>query len=280
MKYAEIHWVLHPEKSEGLYFDESGKPRSPWYDKTIKVKKMTPSAVARELDLCDELSVEGIVFPEFRSSHIYTGEPIINPGATVYRILDYGGCFAVLFCQKDEYGGVNVFKEIVVLTDGNAHKMGQMVQAYSAGLRCAGFVDHDDPAGSHDKHISGTTSASIVRQYGLNPTHYVLEKSSQRKKDRIEMIHHKLMERVGDGREAVQIHESCTTLIDSFRNGYRFLEKNNGEVDIDVIDERHPYEDVMDCFGMFLMEQCQVQNTMMNLRDVSQKGQRNPYTGY
>lgn len=278
MRYCEVHWTLHPVKAEGLYLGDDGKPRSPWYDKQITEKKMTPSAVARELDLCDELSVEGIVFPEFRSSHIYSGTPIINPHKPVVRILDYGGCFAVLFCQKDDYGGANVFKEIVVLKDGNAHIMGQMVKAYSADLKCLGFVDHDDPAGSHDGHISGTTSAQIVRGYGISPTHFVSGPNNARKKNRVEMIHHKLMERVAGGREAVQIHESCTTLIDAFQNGYRYLEKNTGEIDIDVIDERHPYEDVMDCFGMFLMEQFTVTDDTPIPKPSYHQG--NPYTGY
>lgn len=278
MKLLEIHWTLHPDKAQGIYHDETGKPRSPWYDSYITKRKLTPSAVARELDLCDELSVEGVVFPEFRKSHIYSGEPIINPHKLVVRVLDYGGCFAVLFCQKDDYGGANVFKEIVVLKDGNAHIMGQMIKAYSTGLKCLGFVDHDDPAGSHDKHINGTTSAQIVQQYGLSPTHFHSVASKQRKKDRIEMIHHKLMERVAGGREAVQIHESCTTLIDAFQNGYRYLEKNTGEIDIDVIDERHPYEDVMDCFGMFLMEQFTVADNSPVPMPTYYQG--NQYTGY
>lgn len=278
MKYVEYHWSLQPDKAEGLYHDETGKIRSPWYDNYIRDRNLTPSAVARELDLNDELSVEGVVFPEFRPSHIYSGAPIINPHKPVVRILDYGGCFAVLFCQKDDYGGANVFKEIVVLKDGNAHIMGQMVKAYSADLKCLGFVDHDDPAGSHDGHISGTTSAQIVRTYGLNPTHFVSGASKERKKNRIEMIHHKLMERVAGGREAVQIHESCTTLIDAFQNGYRYLEKNTGEIDIDVIDERHPYEDVMDCFGMFLMEQFTVTEDTPIPKPTYYKG--NSYTGY
>lgn len=279
MKYCEIHWTLHPEKAEGLYYDSTGKPRSPWYDHHIKSKNLTPSAVARELDLNDELSVEGVVFPEFRSSHIYTGDPIINPQKPIIRVLDYGGCFAVLFGQKDDYGGVNIFKEVVVLKDGNANIMGQMVKAYSSGLKCQGFIDHDDPAGTHDKHVNGTASAQIVREYGIYPTHHHSVASKQRKKDRIDRIHKKLMERVGNGREAVQIHESCTTLIDSFQNGYRFLEKPSGEIDIDVIDEQHPYEDVMDCFGMLLMEQFTVSSEPIKIPKIIPRP-RNPYTGY
>lgn len=268
----EIHWSLHPDKSKGLYKDGTGKLRSPWYDKEIKSKQMTPSAVARELDLCDEMSVEGVVFPEFRSSHIYHDERRINPELPVFRVIDYGGCCAALFGQKTLGGGVNIFKELVILKDGNAHRLGAEVKSYSADIRCQGFRDYDDPAGKHDGHISGTTSAEIVRQYGLSPTHTVSEASNQRRRDRIEMIHHKLMERVGNGEEFVQIHESCTTLIDAFQSEYRFLEKSNGEIDIDHIDETHPSEDVMDCFGMMLME-------CFTVKDAPKVPKRRPRSG-
>jgi hypothetical protein len=45
-----FHWSDHPEKSAGLYFDEEGKPRSPWYDLQCKraVHKME---IAQELDI-------------------------------------------------------------------------------------------------------------------------------------------------------------------------------------------------------------------------------------
>jgi hypothetical protein len=46
-----------------------------------------------------------------------------------------------------------------------------------------------------------------------------------------------------------------------------------------VIDERHPYEDVMDCFGMFLMEQFTVSNDKIDLPP-RHHGNVNPYTGY
>ena len=70
MKGVRLHWSLHPDKAQGLYYDETGKPRSPWYDNEIEAKQMTKAAVARELDISYEMSVEGIVYPEFRESHI------------------------------------------------------------------------------------------------------------------------------------------------------------------------------------------------------------------
>ncbi len=277
MKLVECHWTAHPEKAKGLYFDANGKPRSPWYDDQIKKKKMTPSAVARELDLCDEMSVEGIVFPEFRDSHIARGPVVINPYLPVIRTIDYGACCAALFSQKNQYGGIYTFKEIVILKDGSAPKLAKAIVAYSATLECAGFRDYDDPAGDHDGWVNETTSAEAMRSHGINPTHKVSGASAHRRKDRVEMIHYKLMERVGNGEEAVQIHESCTNLIDAFQSGYRYLEKSNGEIDIDVIDEIHPYEDVMDDFGMALVEEFTVQKITVPKR---RQRRGNAYTGY
>lgn len=278
MKLVELHWTVHPDKSKGLYYDSEGKPRSPWYDKEIKSKQMTPSAVARELDLNDEMSVEGIIFPEFKESHILRGEYKLNQHKPVIRTIDYGACCACLFSQKNDYGGLLVFKEIVILKNGSAPQLAKKIVSYSAELDCLGFRDHDDPAGQHDGWVNDTTSAQVMIQHGIRPTHKVSGASNKRRTDRIEMIHAKLMERVGNNDEVVQIHESCTTLIDAFLFGYRHPEKPDGSIDQDDIDEIHPYEDVMDCFGMTLVEEFTVQKPP----PIAQRQQRrgNRYTGY
>jgi len=46
----QIHWSLHPLKSMGLYYDGSGRPRSPWYDEQEK-RAVHPKAIAQELDI-------------------------------------------------------------------------------------------------------------------------------------------------------------------------------------------------------------------------------------
>lgn len=45
-----LHWTLHPVKSIGLYYDESGKPRSPWYDEQCE-RATSPREIAQELDI-------------------------------------------------------------------------------------------------------------------------------------------------------------------------------------------------------------------------------------
>lgn len=44
------HWTEHPYKSEGLYLDAAGRPRSPWYD--VECERAThPQEIAQELDI-------------------------------------------------------------------------------------------------------------------------------------------------------------------------------------------------------------------------------------
>src|SRR3954470_23970156 len=121
------HWSYHPDKREGLYLDATGKMHSTWYDSEILKKKMTPSAVARELGINYELSVEGLIFKQFSDIHILRGEYLVNADLPVIRVLDYGGCCAALFAQKTAYNQLFCFKEIVILQDGNANKLGAAV---------------------------------------------------------------------------------------------------------------------------------------------------------
>jgi len=45
-----IHWTQHPILSEGLYKDERGKPRSPWYDEQCE-RASCAAEIAQELDM-------------------------------------------------------------------------------------------------------------------------------------------------------------------------------------------------------------------------------------
>ena len=49
-RLTKLHWSEHPVKAEGLYYDEKGKARSPWYDKQCEEIGI-PVLIAQELDL-------------------------------------------------------------------------------------------------------------------------------------------------------------------------------------------------------------------------------------
>ena len=252
MKAIRLHWSLHEEKRQGLYRDDFNKLRSPWYDN--ETRDMTPSAVARELDISYEGSVEGIIFQEFsRRIHTYHGDIKVNPHLPIIRYFDYGACCACIFSQIDQYNRIRVFHEIVIESQGNANKLANAAIAYSSQLPVTRYRDFDDPAGEHDGWVTGSPSIQIMRENGINPTHTISAATRSRRTARIEMGHQKLSERV-DGVEVVQIHDSCKFLIDAFEGGYRHPTDSKGEINLDDVDEVHPYEDVMDCFLGTLLE--------------------------
>ena len=49
-KQLVLHWTRHPDKADGLYTDEGGKKRSPWYDEEVK-RCAHPQEIAQELDI-------------------------------------------------------------------------------------------------------------------------------------------------------------------------------------------------------------------------------------
>ena len=49
-KKIRLHWTQHPWKSIGLYHDQKGRPRSPWYDLQCR-RAAGPWEIAQELDV-------------------------------------------------------------------------------------------------------------------------------------------------------------------------------------------------------------------------------------
>jgi len=50
-KIISMHWTRHPDKSEGLYYDENDKPHSIWYDNECKRRNYNELEIAQELDI-------------------------------------------------------------------------------------------------------------------------------------------------------------------------------------------------------------------------------------
>jgi len=69
-----MHWTLHPEKAQGLYYsDEDQKYRSPWYDKQCE-RAAHPMEIAQELDIdylgSDYQFFDELVLKAYRAEHI------------------------------------------------------------------------------------------------------------------------------------------------------------------------------------------------------------------
>jgi len=247
-----------------------------WY--AFEASRMTEDEIARELDINYEKSSRAIVYREFKEKHILRGEFKVNPHLPVIRTLDYGKTCCALFSQKDSMGRLVFFHEIVYIDIENpTNTLGKAVEAYSADLDCQGFRDFDDPAGSSDNYVNpDETSYKIVQKYGINPTHSVSGSDNKRLRNRIELVKSKLAERWED-EPVIQIHESMHYTLDALQSGYRHHEDKNTKEILDTINEQHPHEDVMDCFGITMVEALTVQKLNVPRRQV-QRGNR--YTGY
>ena len=249
-----------------------------WYEG--EKSRLPEDELAREIDINYALSARGIVFKEFKDGHILRKPYRVDQHLKVIRTLDYGKITCCcLFSQKDNFGNITFFHEIVLLNESNpTRKLAQSVQAYSAELICAGFADHDDPAGTTDNYVNDEeTSYKIVQQYGIRPTHHVSGASNKRLRNRVEMGRD-MLGQFPEGVPRIRVHESCRYLIDALQSGYRHKVDNKTKEVLDEILEEHPHEDLADVFGMTLVEEFTVQGKLDIPKRQARHGNR--YTGY
>lgn len=99
IKKLSFHWILHPEKSQGLYFDSDKKPRSPWYDAECK-RRASRLEIAQELDL--DYHVSGGTFFDKREidRHIAQfGRDPVKSGTLQYLDTDFT---PLNFCEENK----------------------------------------------------------------------------------------------------------------------------------------------------------------------------------
>lgn len=258
-------WVDHPEMTQEWYLREKAR--------------LPDDVMAREIDINYSLSARGVVFKEFKEAHIIRGEFVLSPNLPVVRFHDYGKTYASLFSQKDNFGNLTFFHEIVGINETDpTGKQARAVVSYSANLVCQGFIDHDDPAGSSDNYVnSEETSYKVMAAHDIHPTHAVQGAHNARRRNRVDITKRKLAE-FPEGSPVIRVHERCRYLIDALQSGYRYREDSKTKEITDDILEEHPHEDLADCFGGTIVEQLTVETSLPIPR--RQRRQGNPYTGY
>jgi hypothetical protein len=264
MKKFRLPWYLHPNKDVD------------WLKKERK-RLRTFSAFAREILISYNLSMEGIVFKEFREDLHVIEAFTPNPHLPVIRYFDYGRVNATLFSQMDKYGRLVFFHEIVLEKSGT-YEQAQACVAYSNTLKCAGFKDYDDPAGSYKDHRSGTTDVEILERFGIFPSHFVSGQDGQRRINRIELTKMKLSEFI-DGQPIISVTQGCATTILAFQVGYRYKTNPKNDKIQDNLEEEHPFEDVMDCLCGTVLETLSPKQTVTVPRHNPALLRRNKYTG-
>lgn len=251
-----VHWTLHPIKSAGLELDEQGNPTSPWYRE--KVKKMTPEAVAAELDIKYDTSTNALVFPEFLDSHRKQGlRP--DPDRKILRIWDPGITWAVLWLQIDNWGRTLALRELVV---ENAHldDVASQVKLISQeNFKGFSFEDCGDPAGANRVNAAQEEPEYMLlwcnHGFEIDYQMFAEMQSRHRVKSRILQIKQKLREQCPqlNSQNLLVDTKACPILTEALSEGYRWKIDRFTKKPKDEIDEKHPFEDVVDCLGYGLL---------------------------
>jgi len=266
---------MHPDKNE------------PWYQ--AQKQRMTQDEIARELDIEYSLSVSGRVFNSFNERKHVTPQFLkVNPERPVYRIWDFGRTNSVLYGQLDDYGRRRVFHERV-LTESTTPQQVEVVLQDSFNLFSPHqeVIDICDPAGNYDDGRGKDTHIEILNQQGIYPRFQSIQRIPSRdRKNRSRTMLEFDLQRCPGGDDAFILYvsndkkEGCPILLRALQGGYAYKTDLNGNI-TDVIDEKHPFEDVMDClFYWYLETRDNGKDNKQSYRIYPSNTPESPYTGY
>ena len=102
IKRLTLHWSSDPRKNQGIYYDEEGKPRSPWYD-TEEKRRGSKKRMAQEVDI-DYAAAGGLwfdlnVLKRVREEH---ARPPLHVGTLVYDTTPKGRVENVRWVEMGE----------------------------------------------------------------------------------------------------------------------------------------------------------------------------------
>lgn len=266
-----VHWVEHPLKSVGLE-QRDGKAWSPWYQRQLD--NLPPEMVAAEIDLSFETSVKGPVFASsYGPAHQKTKLTII-PKIFICRSWDPGGWFAVAFMQKDRWGRIRIYKEIihegarladvadeVMFTSEQLVRKGYTVEELGGTdwRDWAQFDDCGDPSGASTSKANQDVPeyGDLFEQYQINVDYLFMATmpTNMRVRARNLAIMNCMTRYITTGNSDndgpglwVDVNE-CPVLDEAFRGGYRRKTNELTGGVTDQIQERHPYVDIVDAVG-------------------------------
>ena len=165
-----LHWTLHPEFSRGLYNDEYGKPRSPWYDEQCK-RSSSQQEVSQELDIDYEASMGDKVYGDFKVEEQVVENLDYDDRYPLYVAWDFGlDTTAIIWIQHNyDKGTFDIIDEYS--GNGNDGRGGENIRHYIEVVLNKPYksaMHFGDPqSGEHRNMTSGTSNAAILRSYGL-----------------------------------------------------------------------------------------------------------------
>jgi hypothetical protein len=238
-----VHWRLHPEKDDAWYETQKGAS--------------TPAELAREVDIDYNLSTEEVVFSEFNAAlHLMKTPWVYNRELETIDAFDFGTTCAVLYAQVTDDDRLMVFKEVVLLNNGNTEDLAEWHHKMVARYDMKTPYHAVDPAGKANvglTHVKNTHHL-ILESNGIGPLNFrKAEKMKKRREEGVALMKRLFTKRVG-GQEQILIDpEGCPLLVEALMSEYKYKTDANGERS-DEIDEKHPYEDIVDCLRYIVIE--------------------------
>lgn len=163
------HWSQHPVYNQGLWMDEDGRDRSPWYDTQCQVLG-AEDLIAQELDMSLDRSVSSRCYPEFRRER-HLGPVVRNPHVPLVCAWDYGyaGSTSMVLAQIERHAdgtqiqvldayenrGLHIDEYVPVVRDWEAQ--------YGTEMEHVG-----DPAGLARTVASGKGPVQALQEHGIH----------------------------------------------------------------------------------------------------------------
>lgn len=165
-----LHWSLHPVFNKGLYVNDLGEVRSPWYDNEIN-RATDIEQAHQELDINFEASMSGKVFPAFSLENNVVEKLEYNENLPLYCAWDFGlDTTAILWIQPDyQNNTVNVIDEY---QNSGLTKEGSDIMHYIDIVDSKPYkraIHYGDPQSGENRSLAarGMSNAMILRRNGM-----------------------------------------------------------------------------------------------------------------
>jgi len=223
--FFQVHWSEHPLRAAGLYHDENGKPRSPWYD--AKCMTMTADAVARELDMNATGSSPGMIYPQFDINIHVRFDLFYNPDLPLCLGLDFGigapcagGFFQV---NGKQMLIISDYEQANLTVEEHAEQLWGLAQGFGYEGTKSEVICYGDPAGNARDMITGSTVIKAFRSAGFTNFHT----KKMPRLDRIRLVRGKLH------RKEMFFSDRCTILQERVGD-YKFPVDDSGNIKSEI----------------------------------------------
>jgi hypothetical protein len=223
--------------SKGLYVDEIGNVRSPWYDNELQ-RATDISQAHQELDINFEASMSGKVFPGFSYEQNVRDDVKYDPGLSHYIGVDFGlDATALVFANYDHLTKtLYIFDEY---ENNGTTREGSDIMHYVDILNSKPYrkpICYGDPFSGESRNLAarGMSNAGILRREG-----YVFKCKRTKVQNRIAATRNLL--------PRIKISPNCSLLIEAL-SSWQMVKPRTGNTSSSV-PEHNEYSHICDALS-------------------------------